>query len=373
MSFYFPNVDPVYIYKREGTSDDPYLDLTQNLKIVNKRIVLREVPSYPHRVTIIMQDGTVLDEADINVSELRPNEFKVDYVQGVVFFHESLEDQEVVVDYLGTGYVNIPAHRVLLEHGIVADEETLQDFIDYAKDLLDESLESIGNSEEATRDAIEATQKALQAVQEAKDFVDANIRVNMPMVHDYEELLATYPDAENGWTVFVHTEGIRYRYDGFSEEWVAIDSVGGEFPLASETLDGMMSKEDYIKLKEFDDNSHVRVMTFVIPQELLLGVQHPHIIFPFEGEISTVNASVVRSGETETVVNIEKSTNYADWDRVTSSPVTILPHQNFDDKSYVLSENGVSKGDIFRLNIDKVSEDTTNLTLNIEVNIKNKQ
>ncbi len=365
MSFYFPNVDPTYLYKRQS---DEYVRLSQNLKIRQNRIILREVPNYGNRVSIKTSTGGNLTEVGINATSLTPTEYKVDYTQGVVYFHENLEEDFVTAEYTGTGYVNIPAERVLLDRGILSDEETLQQFIDRAQDILSDSLEAITNSSEATNAAIQATQQALRAVQDAKDFLDSTIKINKPLVQTYEELLTTYPEPENGWTVFVHSEGIRYRWDGFNNEWVAIDSVGGEFPLASETLDGMMSKEDFNKLKNIDDNIQSRVATFILPQQVLVGVQQPHIVFPYSGIIEEISVSVAKSDDSLTQVNVEKSTNYEDWENVTEEPINIQPNSNFDDGSYIVANPIVNKGDVFRLNIPIVSN-VSNLTLNMKVKI----
>lgn len=365
MAFYFPNVDPTYLYKREPAE---YLQLNQELKIRQNRIILREVPDYPTKVSITTSSNT-LTEVDINATSITPNEYKVDYTQGVVYFHELLEADTVKASYLGTGYVNIPAERVLLDRGILSDEETLQQFIDNARDILENSLTAISDSEFATQAAILATQQALQAVQDAKDFLETTIKINKPLVQTYNELLTVYPLPENGWTVFVHDDGIRYRYDGFTNEWVAIDSVGGEFPLASETLDGMMSKEDFNKLKGIDDDIQSRVATFILPQQVLEGRQQPNIVFPYSGEILDITASVATAGNGLTQVNIERSTDYINWSNITEQPINILPNSHFDNGEYVVTDPIVNVGDVFRLDIPTIVEGISNLTLNIKIKI----
>lgn len=367
MVFYFPNVDPVYLYRRSGKDNDEYILLSQNLKIRQNRVILREIPNYQNRVSVRTDKGAYLTEVDINATTITPTEYKVDYTQGVVYFHELLESDYVTVEYLGTGYVNIPAERVLLDRGITADEETLQQFIDNAKDVLSDTLEAYENAEGATGEAIEATQKALQAVQDAQDFIESNIRINKPLVESFEDLSETYPSPENGWTVFVHNEGIRYRWDGTTEEWMAIDSVGGEFPLASETLDGMMSKEDYIKLKNIDENIQSRVISFILPQGIISGVQQPHVVFPYSGFIEEISASVAKAGSVDSLITIEKSADYNNWTPVTGNPVTIKAGSNFNDDTYSIINQEVNAGDIFRLNIPVA--DIDNLTLNIKINI----
>lgn len=64
----------------------------------------------------------------------------------------------------------------------------------------------------------------------------------------YDDLLATYSSPEKGWTVNVGDESrmTTYRYNG--TEWVDIGITA--IPKATETNDGLMSKEDKAKLEE---------------------------------------------------------------------------------------------------------------------------
>jgi hypothetical protein len=57
-------------------------------------------------------------------------------------------------------------------------------------------------------------------------------------------LTTTYPSPETGWTVTVNDTSIDYRWDG--NEWVNIGN--NSVPLATQSLDGRMSKEDKLKL-----------------------------------------------------------------------------------------------------------------------------
>lgn len=72
-------------------------------------------------------------------------------------------------------------------------------------------------------------------------------------VATYEDLLSTYPSPEDGWTVNVNDTDITYRYDG--EKWIPISA--NSIPLASETVDGKMSKEDKIKLNTIQEGAQV--------------------------------------------------------------------------------------------------------------------
>lgn len=63
-------------------------------------------------------------------------------------------------------------------------------------------------------------------------------------VNTYNDIATAYPNPQDGWTVNVKDTDITYRYDG--SKWIAISA--NSIPLATQTLDGRMSKADKIKL-----------------------------------------------------------------------------------------------------------------------------
>ncbi|MGL4999970.1 MAG: tail fiber protein, partial [Cetobacterium sp.] len=66
-------------------------------------------------------------------------------------------------------------------------------------------------------------------------------------VPTYADIATTYPTPDDGWTVNVKDTDTTYRYDG--TKWVDILSAG-TVPLASDTVDGKMSKGDFTKLRK---------------------------------------------------------------------------------------------------------------------------
>lgn len=63
-------------------------------------------------------------------------------------------------------------------------------------------------------------------------------------VNTFSEISKIYPKADDGWTVNVRDNNITYRYDG--SKWIDISS--NSIPLATNNLDGRMSKNDKAKL-----------------------------------------------------------------------------------------------------------------------------
>lgn len=63
-------------------------------------------------------------------------------------------------------------------------------------------------------------------------------------VETYENIATAYPAPQDGWTVNVRDTDYTYRYSG--TKWVAISA--NAIPKATESLDGLMSKEDKAKI-----------------------------------------------------------------------------------------------------------------------------
>lgn len=128
MSSYFPNVDPVYVYKRKGDDTDPYIFLQQTAKVVNGKVIMKEIPDFQSDVVVKNSSQVVLTET--TNTTLLSNQYRVDYSVGIIYFHTSTEGQTVTIEYYGTGYVSFPAERVWIETTGEQAEKTLQDLVD---------------------------------------------------------------------------------------------------------------------------------------------------------------------------------------------------------------------------------------------------
>ena len=85
-------------------------------------------------------------------------------------------------------------------------------------------------------------------------------------VQTFDDLFIVYPDPYEGWTVNVLDSGITYRFNG--EEWVGISA--NATPLVTHEIDGLMRKEDKIKLdgiEEGANNYDVPDGAFYVTQE----------------------------------------------------------------------------------------------------------
>ncbi|MCH5257266.1 MAG: BppU family phage baseplate upper protein [Lachnospiraceae bacterium] len=70
-------------------------------------------------------------------------------------------------------------------------------------------------------------------------------------VNSYNDIASTYPEPEDGWTVNVKDTDYTYRYNG--EKWVAISA--NAIPKVTNSVDGLLSKEDYAKFNDKYDKT----------------------------------------------------------------------------------------------------------------------
>lgn len=370
--------NPIHTIWRSGKSDDPYIDRLDISKVVNQRIVLLEIPDEFYRVRIA-------EMKEINYERfikdtLAINEFYVDYNNGFIYFHHSKEAQTISIVYKGRGFLLYPASRIVSNDG-TDSTQNLQEIIETVREqvriLIDETQnfeEVMKNmviatnlTKEATDGALNATQEALNAVDLVEDAYKTTVLFYLPYVQTASDIATTYPNPRVGHTTMAYDTGVRYRWNG--AEWVPIDAFGGNIPLASEIIDGLLSKEMYKKVDAITENVDTRVIVFIIPQEVLSGIQDPHPRFPFNGTIESISASISHNGSSDTSIRIEKSSDYQEWNTVTDNPVVIKAREHFDDKAHAITDTEVKKGDIFRLYIP-YSGDVQNLTLNVEIKIE---
>jgi hypothetical protein len=158
---------------------DVFVDITEDLKILNKRLVLSEIPDTLFKVNIA--GYTEKDYSGYMLgTKLQSNEFTVDYALGVVYFSDSVADNTTVsCTYKGTGYAKYPASRIYFQNS----DGTYSDF---------------GNI--------------------GQFVVDNNKFIYKNPVTNFSNIATTYPSPLLGWVVQVTSTNDWYRYDGTS--WV---------------------------------------------------------------------------------------------------------------------------------------------------------
>lgn len=71
-------------------------------------------------------------------------------------------------------------------------------------------------------------------------------------VETYDDLVATYPEAEDGWTVNVKDTDYTYRWNG--TEWVTISA--NSIPKATQEVDGLLTHEDKTEYDDAKNKKH---------------------------------------------------------------------------------------------------------------------
>ena len=137
--------NPVIITKRntDSESNPISVSLIETRQISDGAfIVLKQVPDELYRVNV--QGYTEV----FDVERLKVHEFKVDYEQGIVYFHPKAIGKTIVVEYYGKGYELISASRVFTKYDKYGNViETLEDVIDSVYKIKP-TLDRISKSEE---------------------------------------------------------------------------------------------------------------------------------------------------------------------------------------------------------------------------------
>ena len=388
---YFQYNDPLLITFRKGTPDDPYVPRADNLPVINGQITLLEIPSYIDKV-MISGMTEVSQELLERKKNLRPNEFVVNYSNGIIQFHPSQEGKSFVCSYKGRGIILYPASRIYAMVQRSPDiVKTLQDIIDEAlskfNDLTDlknelniiinNALTAISNANIATdnanlaRDnAIQATQKAQEATQEALDAAASTIMIYKDPVSTYEDLFIVYPNPENGWRVMVEQTGDIYRFDGINtHQWQLIDNyTGGSIPYVSETTHGLLKSDDY-------KNFIKRSIIFLMPSIFQTGHQNYIIQFPYDGEIIDAYGYCTKTGFLSPIeLSVEKisSSDFdlgGSWESIFSNNIVIHENEYKGTKPTIIKKQ-VNKGDYFRVNVIQLDNNFKGVTVQLDIKIK---
>ena len=119
-------LEPFIILLRNGTEDDPFVDIVETIKMVTviefnadmRTIgVLRETPLEIQGVSAVTDTGIELIEIRDSLTEIDDRHFKVDYTNGRVYLDSAYENSEITFSYKGKGTIFVSSDRVLLNNG----------------------------------------------------------------------------------------------------------------------------------------------------------------------------------------------------------------------------------------------------------------
>jgi hypothetical protein len=378
-------LDPIQIVWRAGTSEDPYVDRIEYLKVVNHKLVLSEIPDKFYRVRISGLTEVNVDK--ITNKSLGELEFSVDYSTGVVQVNAVQEAKTLNVMYKGKGFIQYPSeriyHRDSFNNVVQSLDEIINkslDSVDFLKESIDGKISDYNTIKTQLTDSLddirvaidEATQSANEtdvAREALSDAYNTTVLIFKPYVNAFNQITTTYPNPKIGWTTQVYQTGIRYRYDGAT--WQPIDLFGGNIAPATQTIDGLMSKDDKKFLDEISDDVNVKTMVFVMPNEPSDGIGHVYIKFPHNGDIIDVSGFCATVGvNIDTKIGIEKSRDMVTWTSVLNPNLTIKKNTHFNDNLHVVANASVVKDDIFRLNFIQSDGVISDITIQVKVKIK---
>ena len=371
--------DPLAIVFRSGSEDDPFVPRSNSLPIINAQITLLEIPSITHKVQI---SGLVevTQEQLFDKKNLEANEFVVNYSNGNIQFHPSREGQVVKANFYSRGMILYPASRI---YAIATENPdvvvTLQDYIDSLREIektlaiklgeineaIQKSIETTDAANVAIDNAIVATEDAQDAAREAYEAAETTKVNYLPYVMTFDEIATTYPNPMIGDTVQVATTGEYFRFNGVS--WIPFSLMTVAVPKANEYIDGLMSKEDFVKVRDADIETYEkRAIIILLQSDFLSGVQPNLYRSPFKGEIVDITAFSLHKGTIDTNVLIEKTNDFENWSGITSGYLTLEADSHIANE-VIIDESEINMNDYFRVNVIELDENITNLTIEIIV------
>src|SRR5690606_27649598 len=144
--------DPTLYKMRNGTSD-PFLKIDQTDQVRNQIILLHEVPDKFQGITI--SDGN--KNYSVKDSGLPdPSTIVIDWIQGKLTTHSSLEGKTLTCSYYGKGNVYFPSSKVYVD-----TDKTTGEVKETLKNLTDDMMEN--------RDIAAETNRVVQAAENIRE------------------------------------------------------------------------------------------------------------------------------------------------------------------------------------------------------------
>lgn len=385
-----------------------YFNLTEDGKTVTVEYKGRGVLQFPaERIYIHSPNPWAVDNLQELIDFIYQKEQELkDAVANAIAFMEQKKNE--FVEYINTFIARAEEKINLIDiHIDISKKQT-----EACKTATEESIVVTGESRQATLDSITATNKAnmatqnsIKATNECIDVTNKAItetnnmkvdRFNTRLIwkepsETFANISIDYPNPEIGWVVMSLENGNLYRYDGIV--WRYIGNMKGGIPLSSDTTDGLMSKEDYIKLLGIEEKAqknyigeeaknalpdyvHTKTIVFVMPINIFkVGVQDIVISFPNDGVIKKITGICQVEGNDFTSIQIQKisETDYKNknenaWiDICENGKELIFPYSEKIALLPNILEKNVSKNDCFRLKFNHVGYGIENITVNIEI------
>lgn len=156
-----------------GNPVSEYVSETQKVSPLHLCIQLNQIPDDFQSLNVRI-NGTLLNEV-YDYDTIGQNQYKVDYGDGIVWFHESKAGATVSIEYYGRGYKTISAKRVMVEDGVYIESKTLQHLVDLNKQAVDSINNIQTNLDEIVESAHQAANEAIIRIETASGNAEDNI------------------------------------------------------------------------------------------------------------------------------------------------------------------------------------------------------
>lgn len=177
--------DPVIFRKRKGEYPSPFKQISESLIVENNYALLTEVPNRADKVKVSGYSKPLYEVANGIVSE---QTFKVDYTNGIVYFHKNLNKLTLKFEYLGEGVFLFPDSRLFLtddkkfnnardkfsdiDRGIIEQKNRVDELIrstPQPSEVVDLRIDYNGNIFDTVRDRVNSEQMKIEEA-----YFDAN-------------------------------------------------------------------------------------------------------------------------------------------------------------------------------------------------------
>jgi hypothetical protein len=193
--------------------------------------------------------------------------------------------------------------------------------------------------------------------------LNSGLKVELDKINNHLEAMI-HEEEVHGFRVL--PDGQLEYFDGHG--WIPISIPSGIMPPVTEFYNGLMSKEDFIKLLNIKPEANYKIGSFVEPDTVLQGVIGGHLTLLLTGEIVEVKALCSRTGYADTLLKLEKSVDMINWFPISDSPIRIPNGGHLDDGSSTLLNNRIEANEILRLNVIQSGE-PKNLTVPIKIKL----
>lgn len=148
-----------------------------------------------------------------------------------------------------------------------------------------------------------------------------------------------------------------------------------EYPM-QHPLEAIYRQEDNKPLPEVISEKTKKTIAFVMPDEVISGLQNPIVKFPFSGVITHCFAFCTQASSIVTTIRVERISEEdfmqnKNWESIFSVDLQIPPGARFSNKStvpYIINNPIVQVNDYFRVYVSGASG-MRNLTVHVEIQI----